>query len=154
MDSPEFIQELKTLIGSFPIVLGELRKLSREKKVEIRQWTDWISTMQQKYNYDLFRQDLPSFGEPTEGSWDAWSRINTDTKAGGIVGIFRQGSLDDQRTISVPGLSLTKHYFVKQAPLGKIVVEMTGHDLEEKGFKVKMEKKYDSQLFEIELIGK
>ncbi len=32
MDSPEFIQELKTLIGSFPIVLGDLRKLSVEKK--------------------------------------------------------------------------------------------------------------------------
>ena len=80
MDSPEFIQELKTLIGSFPIVLGDLRKLSEEKKAEIRQWTDWISAMQKKYNYDLFRQDLPSFGEPAEGGWDAWSRINTDTR--------------------------------------------------------------------------
>ena len=154
MDSPDFIQELKTLIGSFPIVLGDLRKLSKEKKVEIRQWTDWISAMQQKFNYDLFRQDLPSFGEPTEGSWDAWSRINTDTKQGGIVGIFRQGSLDDQRTVSVPGLHANKHYLVKQAPLGEKVVELTGSELEEIGFKVKMTQKYDSKLFEIELIGK
>ena len=154
MDSPEFIQELKTLIGSFPIVLGDLRKLSKEKKVEIRQWTDWISAMQKKYNYDLFRQDLPSFGEPTEGSWDAWSRINTDTKEGGIVGIFRQGSLDDQRTVSVPGLYVNKHYLVKQSPLGEKVIEMTGKELEEVGFKVKMTKKYDSKLFEIELIEK
>ncbi len=152
MDSPEFIQELKTLIGSFPIVLGDLRKLSAEKKVEIRQWTDWISAMQKKYNYDLFRQDLPSFGEPTVGSWDAWSRINTDTQEGGIVGIFREGSLDDQRTVSVPGLTRNKRYRVKQAPLGEKVIEMTGSDLEEAGFRVKMEKKYDSKLFEIELI--
>jgi alpha-galactosidase len=154
MISPDFIQELQTLIGSFPIVLGDLRKLSKEKRFEIRQWTDWISAMQQKYNYDLFRQDLPSFGEPTEGAWDAWSRINTDTKEGGIVGIFRQGSLDDQRTVSVPGLTKNKRYRIKSAHLGEKILEMTGNELEEKGFKVKLEKKYDSRLFEIELIGK
>jgi alpha-galactosidase len=152
MDSPDFIQELKTLIGSFPIVLGDLRKLSAEKKAEIRQWTDWISDMQKKYNYDLFRQDLPSFGEPTEGAWDAWSRINTDTREGGIVGIFRQGSLDDQRTISIPGLYEDKLYRVKNAPSGEEITKLTGKELKEKGFKVSMQKKYDSNLFEIELI--
>ena len=154
VDSPDFIQELKTLIGSFPIVLGDLRKLSHEKKIEVRQWTDWISAMQTRYNYDLFRQDLPSFGEPTEGSWDAWSRINTDTKKGGIIGIFRQGSLDDRRTVSVPGLAKNDHYRVNLAPKGDKVIEMTGNELEEKGFIVRMENKYDSKLFEIELIEK
>jgi alpha-galactosidase len=152
MDSPEFIQELKTLIGSFPIVLGDLRNLSEEKKKEIRQWTDWISDMQKKYDYDLFRQDLPSFGEPTEGAWDAWSRINTDTREGGIVGVFRQGSLDDQRTVSVPGLDKMKYYRVKNAPSGEEIIKLTGMELEEKGFKVKMAEKYDSKLYEIEVI--
>ncbi len=152
MDSPEFIQELKSLIGSFPIVLGDLRNLSNEKIVEVRQWTDWIANMQKKYNYDLFRQDLPSFGEPTEGGWDAWSRINTDTKEGGIVGIFKQGSLDNERTISVPGLDKDKRYKVKYAPLGEEITQLTGKELEEKGFKVKMSQKYDSKLFEIMII--
>jgi alpha-galactosidase len=152
MDSPEFIQELKTLIGSFPIVLGDPRKLSEDKKREIRQWTDWISAMQKKYNYDLYRQDLPSFGEPTEGSWDAWSRINTDTRKGGIVGIFRQGSLDNQRTISVPGLDKKKSYRVRYAPTGEEILKMTGLEFEEKGFRVTMTEKYDSKLFEIELV--
>ena len=108
--------------------------------------------MQKKYDYDLFRQDLPSFGEPTEGSWDAWSRINTDTKKGGIVGIFRQGSLDDQRTVPVPGLDKKKVYRVKYAPSGEEVIKMNGQGLEENGFKVKMTEKYDSKLYEIELV--
>ena len=151
MDSPEFIHELKTLIGSFPIVLGDLRKLSEEKKTEIRLWTDWISEMQKKYNYDLFRQDLPSFGEPTEGAWDAWSRINTDTREGGIVGIFRQGSLDDQRMVSVPGLDKNKSYIIRSAPSGEELAKMTGKELEENGFLVRMSQKYDSKLFEIKL---
>jgi alpha-galactosidase len=152
MNSPEFIQELKTLIGSFPIVLGDLRKLPEEKKIEIRQWTDWICAMQKKYNYDLYRQDLPSFGEPTEGAWDGWSRINTDTKDGGIIGIFRQGSLDDQRTVALPGLDFNKMYRIKFAPSGKEVTKLSGRELEENGFKVKMTEKYDSRLFEIELV--
>ena len=152
MDSPEFIHELKTLVGSFPIGLGDLRKLSEGKKMEIRLWVDWISAMQKKYNYDLFRQDLQGFGEPTEGSWDGWSRINTDTKDGGIVGIFKQGSLDDECTISVPGLDVGKKYRVKSAPLSEEVIIITGKELEEKGFKVKMKTKYDSKLFEIEKV--
>lgn len=152
MDSKDFIQELKTLIGSFPIVLGDLRRLTEARKRDIRQWTNWMSRMQQQYDYDLYRQDLPSFGEPTEGSWDAWSRLNTDTKKGGIIGIFRQGSLDDQRTVSVPGLLPNKQYLVKQAPLGEKVVQLSGKDLEAIGFKVKLPKKYDSRLFEIQLI--
>jgi alpha-galactosidase len=152
INSPDFISELKTLTGSFPIVLGDIRKLSEEKKKEIRLWTDWIAAMQKKYNYDLFRQDLPSFGEPAEGGWDAWSRINTDTRKGGIVGIFRQGSLDDQRTLSVPGLDTKRLYRVRLAPSGEEIIKMTGQELELKGFKVKMTEKYDSKLYEIEVI--
>jgi alpha-galactosidase len=152
MDSPEFIQELKTLIGSFPIMLGDLRKIPEERKAEIRQWNNWITAMQKRYDYDLYRQDLPSFGEPAEGAWDAWSRINTDTKEGGIVGVFRQGSLDDQRMVSVPGLEKNRLYRVKNAPSGEEISKMTGKELEENGFSVKMMKKYDSMLYEIELI--
>jgi len=151
MNSPEFIQELKTLIGTFPIVLGDPRKLSQDKRAEIKLWADWIHQMQKKYNYDLYRQDIPSFGEPVEGGWDAWARINTGTKGGGIIGIFRQGSLDDERTISVPGLDKNKQYVIRTAPLGEEIIRMSGKDLEEKGFKVKMATKYDSKLFEIEM---
>jgi len=152
MESPEFIQELKTLIGSFPIVLGDLRKLSADRKKEIRLWIDWITVMQKKYNYQMFRQDLPSFGEPTEGGWDAWSRINTDTKAGGIIGVFRQGSLDNERSVSIPGLEKNSVYKVNFAPKGEEVIKLTGKELDEIGFRVKMENLYDSKVFEIQKI--
>jgi len=152
VDSPDFIQELKSLIGSFPMVLGNPMKLSPVQRAEIKKWSDWMKTMQTKYNYDLFRQDLQGFGEPTEGNWDGWSRINTDTKEGGIVGIFRQGSLDEERTVSVRGLDEKQEYFIKQAPGNSILTRMSGKELLEKGFKVKMEKKYDSKLFELQLV--
>ena len=149
INSPDFIQELKTLIGTFPITCGDPRKLSTLKKAEIKVWADWIHRMQKIYNYDLFRQDLPGFGEPVEGNWDGWARINTDTKEGGIIGVFRQGSLDDVRTVSIKGLDRNRIYSIKLAPFNKILFMMTGKALEEKGFKVKMDKNYDGKLFEI-----
>jgi alpha-galactosidase len=152
IDSPDFIEELKSLIGSYPIVLGDPRNLTIDKRAEIKRWTNWLKNMQMKYNYDLFRQDLPGFGEPAEGSWDGWSRINTDTKEGGIIGIFRQGSLDEDRTVSVARLEEKKLYRIKEAPDNTEVLRITGKDLFEKGFKVKMTRKYDSRLFEVELI--
>ena len=108
--------------------------------------------MQHKYQYDLYRQDLPGFGEPVEGGWDGWSRINSDKKSGGIVGVFRHGSLDDTRIISIPGLIKDKYYYIKLAPTNKIVAKMSGDDLERKGFKVKLQDAYDGQLYEIEMI--
>lgn len=152
IDSPDFIQELKALIGSFPIVLGNPMKLSTEQRAEIKQWTDWLKSMQKKYDYDLFRQDLPGFSEPTEGNWDGWSRINTDTKEGGIVGIFRQGSLDEERTVSIPGLDEKKQYIIKEAPDYTEIARMTGKELREKGFKVNMIEKYDSRIFELQFV--
>ncbi len=151
INSRDFIQELKTLIGTFPITCGDPRKLDPSKKAEIKMWAEWILQMQKKHCYDLFRQDLPGFGEPIEGNWDGWARINTDTKEGGIIGVYRQGSLDEIRTVSVKGLEKNKIYNIKLAPFAKILFKMSGKALEEKGFKVKMDQYYDSKLFEITL---
>jgi len=152
INSPDFIEELKTLIGTFPIVCGDPMQISKDQRNKIKQWTDWMKSMQGKYNYDMFRQDLPVFGEPAEGNWDGWSRINTDTKEGGIVGIFRHGSLDEERTVSIPRLDETKMYSIKEAPGNVEVARMTGKELVEKGFKVKMKRHYDSRLFEVEMV--
>lgn len=35
-----------------------------------------------------YRQDLANFGEPMEGHWDGYQRINFDTKSGGIIGVL------------------------------------------------------------------
>ena len=76
----------------------------------------------------------------------------TDNKQGGIVGIFRQGSLDDERTVSIPRLDVTKTYIIKEAPGNMEIARMTGKDLVEKGFKVKMTQRYDSRVFELEMV--
>jgi alpha-galactosidase len=99
-----------------------------------------------------FRQDIPGFGEPAEGSWDGWARINTDRKNGGIVGIFRQAARETSRTVSIKKLSPQKRYIILSAPDGKKITEMTGSQLDLQGFKVNLEKIFDGAIFEIRSI--
>lgn len=96
-----------------------------------------------------FRQDLPGFGEPSEGAWDGFIRINTDIQSGGLVGVFRQGSIEEERVVIVKYLNPSKIYSVKEGKTGKTLASMTGKALEEKGFIVKLGEKYDGQLFEV-----
>ena len=41
--------------------------------------------------------------------WDGFQRINTETKSGGIIGVFKQGSLDNERQIRINYLNPTKY---------------------------------------------
>jgi alpha-galactosidase len=108
--------------------------------------------MQDKYNYMIFRQDLPGFGEPTEGNWDGFQRINTDDKSGGIVGVFNQNSKEITRTVTIQMLDPIVKYEVRIAPFGKIIHKANGKELQEKGFKVKITKDCDGNLYEIEKV--
>lgn len=146
--------DIKSLVGTLPIVLSDARLVPEADRTKIKIWADWLAKMQDKYNYMLYRQDLPGFGEPQEGAWDGWQRINTDTKTGGIVGVFRQGAVETSRIVIVTGLDSKCEYAVKYAVTGKNVVEMTGDDLLNKGFMVELKNKYDAEIFEITLKSK
>lgn len=149
MDDPGFEFALKSLIGTLPIVLGDPRGLSAEKRAEIKQWSIWMQEMQEKYDYMSYRRDLPGFGEPGEGSWDGWMRINNDTKKGGIIGVFRQGALENSRRLYVKGLDPDLEYLVKLAPEGTEVHRASGGDLMNEGFQVEIHEAYDGMIFEI-----
>lgn len=151
IDDPDFEYCLKSLIGTLPIVLGDPRELSAEKRKMIRQWADWMKDMQEKYDYMSYRRDLSGFGEPKEGFWDGWQRINFQTGSGGIFGVFRQGAQEDERRVFLKDLQADKDYVIRQAPLGKEVLRAKGSYLMNTGFKVKLDKDYDAHIFEVGL---
>jgi alpha-galactosidase len=149
LDDPLFEISLKSLAGSLPIVLGDPRLLTKEQRDRVKTWSVWLQNMQKKHDFMSFRQDLPGFGEPCEGLWDGFQRINSETYSGGIVGIFRQGSAEEQRTVTVKYLDPNINYNVLLTPGGERIVSATGKDLAEKGFLVKFSKSYDGALYEI-----
>jgi alpha-galactosidase len=148
-DDPLFELSLMSLAGSLPIVLGDPRLLSTVQRARMKSWADWLRQMETKHDFMSFRQDLKGYGEPAEGNWDGYQRINSETRSGGIVGIFRQGSPESQRTVTVKFLDPSSVYEVRKAPSGDLVMNSTGKELAERGFPVKLDRKYDGAVFEI-----
>ncbi len=152
MDDKGWENHIKSLAGALPIMLGDPRKLSPEDLKKYRSWANWLHSMQTKYDIMSYRQDLQGFGEPGEGSWDGYQRINSETHTGGIVGVFNQGSTEVERFVRVQLLDPSANYRILRAPEGIEIGRMTGKELEDKGFKVKLNQKYDGSLFEISQI--
>lgn len=149
MNGENHILNLKSLAGSLPIMLGDPRQLSAQERAEYKAWADWLKALEARHGYMSFRQDVPGFAEPREGEWDAFCRINTESRSGGLVGVFNQGSYENCRVVRIPYLDPSKTYQVKQGCTGKIIATLSGQELKEKGFEVRLEKKYDGELFEI-----
>jgi alpha-galactosidase len=150
MQDKGWAMHIKSVAGALPIMLGDPRKLSADDIKTYRGYADWLQSMSSKYDVMSYRQDLRGFGEPAEGSWDGFQRINTDTKTGGIIGIFRQGSIESKRVVTINGLDPVKTYHVKSMD-GKVIISATGDDLRTKGFIHVLEGLYSGDLFEVGL---
>ena len=149
LDHPLRLFCFQSLAGTLPIMLGDPRQLKPAERKEMKDWSDWLRSVEQRHGYSEYRQDLPGYGEPAEGFWDGFARINTETQSGGLVGIFRQGTAEKSRTITLPYLNASTLYAIRQAPNGKVVAKMTGADLEQKGFQVTLKEPYQGMLYEI-----
>ncbi len=154
LDSPDRVLALKSLVGTLPIMLGDLRNMTTEERQEVRHWTDWLKEMEQRHGYMSFRQDLPGFGEPKEGHWDGFARINVDTQSGGVIGVFRENAAEASRTVTVRDLNPEAMYDVLQGADKVKVATLSGKDLEEIGFRVELKNRKDGELFEILKVGK
>ncbi|MBC8152479.1 MAG: alpha-galactosidase [Bacteroidetes bacterium] len=139
---------IKSLAGALPIMLGDPRKLSAPDLKKYRGYADWLQLMENRHQIMSYRQDLAGFGEPMEGMWDGFQRINTDTKRGGIVGIFRQGGTETKRMVTVRYLDPAKQYQVRSMD-GKVVASLDGQALQTTGFAVDLTQPYAGELFEI-----
>ena len=134
---------IKSIAGALPIMLGDPRKLSESDQKKYREYSDWLQLMEIKYGIMSYRQDLPCFGEPMEGMWDGFQRINTESKEGGIIGVFRHGSVETTRTVTVNWLDPQKIYQVKTMNQ-KVVATLTGEELKSKGFELVLVELYSA----------
>jgi len=148
MEDADWDMHIKSLAGALPIMLGDPRKLSAPDFKRYRSFADWLQLMENRYQIMSYRQDLPGFGEPMQGMWDGYERINTKTKAGGIIGVFRHGAAETKRLLTIKYLDADKIYEVKQMD-GKTITAQTGKELSEKGFEVTLNKFYDGEMFEV-----
>lgn len=152
LDDPNFMYSMKSLAGTLPIVLGDPRELSQERRSEIREMADWLKAMQRKHDFMTYRQDLPGFGEPLEGHWDGFQRINTETKSGGIIGVFKQNSYVNEMWVTINYLEPDWIYEIVHGPEGTVMAKGTGEALRTKGFQVVFTDHFQGELYEIRKI--
>lgn len=149
LDDEKAIYYLKCLAGTLPVMLGDLRKIPPNGRKEIKKIITTLKEVEKRHGYMLYRQELFGFGEPREGGWDGWQRINRETGSGGLVGVFRHGSKDTQRRVTINYLNPGQKYEVIDPETGKTVTAASGENLRKNGFDVKIEKEYDGKLFEV-----
>ena len=154
MNGPGNMLSFKSLAGTLPIMLGDPRKLTVAERAEYREWASWLKALEARHGFMSFRQDLPGFGEPQEGAWDGFARINTETKSGGLVGVFRHNAAETSRCVTVRDLDPAAKYAVLKGAKGERVAELTGRELEEAGFKAVLQERCDGELYEITRSGK
>lgn len=152
MDDERYDLAYKSLAGTLPVMLGDPRKLSAQQRAWYKTWATWFKELDTKHNIMSFRQDLPGFGEPQQGAWDGFCRVNTETDSGGLIGVFRQGSKEKTRMVTIPWLDSQKRYAIKKGCTTKAMVVLTGEELKETGFAVTLDKEYDGELFEVTLV--
>jgi alpha-galactosidase len=148
MDDKGWELHIKSLAGALPIMLGDPRQLSAPDLKKYRAYADWLQAMQNNYDMMSYRQDLHGFGEPMEGHWDGFQRINTDTKNGGIIAVFRHGATEKKRLVTVKYLDPVATYEVRFMD-GKLLTTLTGEQLKIKGFELNLNELYSGELLEI-----
>ncbi|MEO7598888.1 MAG: alpha-galactosidase [Opitutus sp.] len=149
LDAPSALLSFASLTGSLPIMLGDPRKTAGGGQAEFRQWSEWFQAAETRHAVMLYRQDLAGFGEPNATSWDGFQRINTETRSGGIVGVFRNQALETARRVYVSGLAPSQTYDVTRAPANTRVDRLTGLTLAESGFEVTLAEPESDAVFEI-----
>jgi alpha-galactosidase len=150
MDDKGWENHFKSLTGALPIMLGDTRQLPEDVLKKYRRYASWLQAMQNNYDIMSYRQDLRGYDEPAEGLWDGFQRINTDTKNGGIVAVFRHGSPETTRKVTISYLDPGKMYEVRSME-GETVTRLNGKQLKENGFDLTLDGPYSGELFEIKV---
>ncbi len=153
LDDKRYQLSLQSMLGSLPLLLGDFRAYPEEKVEAIRAWTNWVKAAQTRHDFLRYRQDVAGFGEPKAEAWDAFQRMNTAARSGGIVGVFRNDSPDATRQVILVGLDPAGKYAVMQAPTGATVVEATGAELMRAGFTARLEDRWTGVVYEVWRVG-
>jgi alpha-galactosidase len=119
-DVPNPQEVFATAIGSAPLLLGDLRKLSPEQQQWYQQHIAWFKKLRASSNINQSFFPLGAWRQPSAATWDGFARISQS--GDGVIVIFRNQS-------AVPSVNLP----LPLMPEGKFAVRsvVTDRDLGE-----------------------
>ena len=147
IDAENYRYTYYSQLAGTPLLLGDPRKLSKEKKEWYREHTRWFEEMQQKYNIQKFYAPIHSLGSPDSKNWDGFIRYNPVKNCGFFV-VFRNDSPEKDRRIALNQVDSSATYKISSVPDGKQSYKVKGEQLH-KGWSVKIPERHSAKAFSI-----
>jgi alpha-galactosidase len=111
-------ERFATAIGSAPLLLGDLRRLTSDQIAWYRAKVDWFKQLRREIPIQHSFFPLGASMQPNAAQWDGFARLSRDGE--GVLVVFKNGSHESEIEISIPLFS-THTYHLRSV--------MTGHSL-------------------------
>ncbi len=99
-DIEPIAERFATAIGSAPLLLGDLRRLSPEQIAWYRAKIDWFKGLRREIPIHESFFPLGAWMHPNAAQWDGYARLSHAGE--GIVVLFRNASRDSEVSVSIP----------------------------------------------------
>jgi len=97
---PTIEESFATAIGSAPLLLGDLRKLSAADRGWYGEKVAWFKKLRRSVQISDSFFPLGSWLQPTPAAWDGFARLERSGK--GVVAVFRNKSSEPAATVRLP----------------------------------------------------
>jgi alpha-galactosidase len=115
-DLPTIEESFATAIGSAPLLLGDLRKLSAADREWYHEKIGWFKKLRRSTKISESFFPLGSWLQPTPAAWDGYARLARS--GNGMIAVFRNKSQEATATVRLPLIPAGK-YRVRSVLTGK-----------------------------------
>jgi len=104
---PSIQESFATAIGSAPLLLGDLRKLSAADRQWYREKTGWFKKLRSNTKISESFFPLGSWLQPSPAAWDGFARLAR--RGNGVIAVFRNKSQEPVATVQLPLMPAGKY---------------------------------------------
>ena len=122
-DMPPIEERLATAMGSGPLFLGDLRKLTPAEQDWYGEKIRWFKALRKDVPIQEGFFPLGNWEQPGAATWDGFARLSRQGE--GMIALFKNESQLDQVEVKLPAFP-DGTYHVRSAMTGKSVGNFTG----------------------------
>ena len=146
--TPPIEERFATELGSAPLLLGDLRKLSPAEARWYKQKITWYNQVRARASLDDSFFPLGNWQQPNESSWDGFARISHHADA--LVVLFRNASSDNSVTVRIAAPAQA-HYTARSQISGAALGEVGWNTLQN-GWRVSFPAGHTVEIIDLERI--
>ncbi len=145
-ETPPIEERLATAMGSGPLFLGDLRKLTPAEQDLYGEKVRWFKTLRARAAINQGFFPLGSWFQPQAAAWDGFARLSQSGE--GMVALFRNDSGAERVTVKLPAFP-DGFFHLRSVMTGQKSGEYTGEQFR-RGVEVPLPPKYPVEILEIE----